>query len=63
VTEGVQDGTRLVTVGALALRDGDRISVSGAGARGGGRADGAGRGGRGRGTGQTESGGQKPAGS
>ena len=63
VTEGIQDGTKLVTVGALALRDGDRISVSGAGARGGGRADGAGRSGRGRGAGQTESGGQKPAGS
>jgi RND family efflux transporter MFP subunit len=66
VTEGVQDGMRLVTVGALALRDGDRISVTGAGGRGGGRADGAGRGGRGRGTGQTEQGGQggqKPAGS
>ena len=43
VTEGVQDGMRLVTVGALALRDGDRISVTGTGGRGGGRADGAGR--------------------
>ena len=62
VTEGIQDGTRLVTVGALALRDGDRISVIGAGGRGGGRADGAGRGGRGRGTGQPDTGGQKPAG-
>ena len=59
VTEGVQEGTRLVTVGALALRDGDRISVIGAGGRG----DGSGRGGRGRSTGQTEQGGQKPAGS
>ena len=37
VTEGVQDGTRLVTVGALALRDGDRISIIGAGGREGGR--------------------------
>ncbi len=63
ITEGVQDGTRLVTVGALALRDGDRISVIGAGGRGGGRADGAGRNGRGRGTGPTEPGSQKPAGS
>jgi RND family efflux transporter MFP subunit len=63
VTEGLEDGTRLVTVGALALRDGDRISVIGApgGRNGGGRADGAG--GRGRGTGQTEQGGRKPAGS
>jgi RND family efflux transporter MFP subunit len=63
VTEGVQDGMRLVTVGALALRDGDRISVIGAGARGNGRANGAARGGRGSSNGQTEPSGQKPAGS
>ncbi len=52
ITEGVQDGTRLVTVGALALRDGDRISVIGAGGRGGGRADGRRPHGRGRGAGR-----------
>jgi RND family efflux transporter MFP subunit len=43
ITEGIQDGTRIVTVGALALRDGDRISVTGgAGGRGNGRANGGG---------------------
>ena len=62
VTQGIEEGTRLVTAGALALRDGDRVSVIGAG---GGRA-GAGRGGGGsgdgarRGAGQETEGGQKP---
>jgi RND family efflux transporter MFP subunit len=69
VTDGVQEGMRLVTVGALALRDGDRISVIGAAGRGGsrgdgaGRADGGGRSGSRRGTGQKEPGGQPPPGS
>jgi RND family efflux transporter MFP subunit len=69
ITEGGQDGMRIVTVGALALRDGDRISVIGAGGREGGRGNGTGRGGEssrggeGRNTGQVEQGGRKPAGS
>ena len=35
VTSGLDEGARIVTVGALALRDGDRVSATGAGARGG----------------------------
>ena len=56
VLDGLQEGPRLVTTGALALRDGDRVTLLGAegrGARGEGRAagresgaDGRGRGGR-----------------
>jgi RND family efflux transporter MFP subunit len=36
VVSGLDEGARLVTVGALALRDGDRVSVIGAGNRQGG---------------------------
>jgi RND family efflux transporter MFP subunit len=65
VVSGLEEGARLVTVGALALRDGERVSVIGAGARGGrdggseatGRQSGAGASGRGRGQQQ-----QAPAG-
>jgi RND family efflux transporter MFP subunit len=59
VVNGLEEGARIVTVGALALRDGDRVSVIGAGGRGGrdagasagdsGPATGTGRSGRGRG--------------
>jgi hypothetical protein len=36
IVDGLQDDVRLVTVGALALRDGDRITIAGANAREGG---------------------------
>lgn len=42
VLEGVSDGTRVITAGALAIRDGDRVTLVGGDSRGGGR-----RGGRG----------------
>jgi RND family efflux transporter MFP subunit len=35
VVSGLEEGARLVTVGALAIRDGERVSVIGAGGRGG----------------------------
>jgi RND family efflux transporter MFP subunit len=48
VTEGVEEGQKVISTGAAALREGDRIAL--AGQRGGGAARGAGtgRGGRGR---------------
>jgi RND family efflux transporter MFP subunit len=48
VLEGLDEGTRVVTAGALALRDGDRVVIStgagGRGGRGGGRGQGEGQG-------------------
>ena len=48
IVDGLQDGTRVVTTGAAALREGDRIVLLGRGGRGGGRGgrggDGSGRG-------------------
>ena len=49
---GVTEGTKVVTTGAAALREGDRIVLLGHGQRGGPNAQGEqGRGGRGRGEG------------
>jgi hypothetical protein len=52
ITDGVQEGERIVSTGASALREGDRILLMGARAGGDGAAggrrggDGSGRGGR-----------------
>jgi RND family efflux transporter MFP subunit len=54
ILKGIPEGTRVITTGALAVRDGDRVAV--AGGRGGG--EGRGRGGEGRGAGSNGSGGQ-----
>jgi RND family efflux transporter MFP subunit len=47
ITQGIPAGTQVVTTGATALRDGDRILLAGAGQRGAGAAGGEGRGMRG----------------
>ncbi len=44
VLEGLEDGARVVTTGALAIRDGERITTPGAPAPAGGRSGGRGRG-------------------
>jgi RND family efflux transporter MFP subunit len=53
ITQGVAEGTRVITTGAAALREGDKITVlganSGQGGRGGRGGNGGGRGGRGEG--------------
>jgi RND family efflux transporter MFP subunit len=49
ITRGLNDGDRVVTVGALALRDGDRVLLADGASKGG---DGRGRGGRGGGKGE-----------
>ena len=46
VVEGLQEGVRVITTGALAVRDGDRVAVAGRGGRGGARGQDA-QGGRG----------------
>jgi RND family efflux transporter MFP subunit len=55
IVGGIEEGARLVTVGALALRDGERVSVIGAGGRGG-REGGAGAGRQGGGAGSRQGG-------
>lgn len=55
VVEGLQDGTRVITTGAAALREGDRIVLLGQGGRGG-------RGGRGQSEGQGTPGDAGPSG-
>jgi multidrug efflux pump subunit AcrA (membrane-fusion protein) len=49
ITRGLNDGDRVVTVGALALRDGDRVILTDASGKGG---EGRSRGGRGGGKGE-----------
>ena len=51
VLEGLDEGTRVVTVGTLAIRDGERVQLAGAAAGGDGAGNGTGgrRGGRGKG--------------
>ena len=43
VLEGVEEGLRVVTTGSLAIKDGDRVQLTGAGAGQGGRGDRSGR--------------------
>ena len=63
ITEGLTDGTTVVTLGSASLRDGDPIVVAGQGGQGGrgGGARGGGAGGRGSGEGAPR-GGQRPGG-
>ena len=61
VISGVTENDKVITTGAGALRDGDRILLAGAGA-GGGRGQGGGPGGAGRGGGQTPPGARAPTG-